>query len=382
MHFLNLSLAGLAGLSCLLMGWQWLAARWFPLHQKIASDFAPAISILKPLKGCDETTTVSIASWLQQNYAGDMEIIFGVAEATDPVCDVVRHLMVEYPGCRARLVVCDHLNGANAKVAKLVQLERLAAYDLVLICDADVRVPSDFLGNFVAPLRDEHYALVNCFYRFANPATTAMAWEALAINADFWSQVLQSQTLKPLDFALGAAILVRRKALEEIGGFAALANCLADDYQLGRRIAEKGHRIALCPVVVECWDAPQNWAQVWKHQLRWARTIRVCQPGPYFLSILSNASVWPVLWLVASLGAGDFVHAPLGAGGVLLLRMVQARNLQRRFTPHRKLISPFWLAPVKDFLQAALWLAAFSGESIEWRGNKMKVLRDGTLVNV
>jgi len=384
-HFLNLSLAilaGLAGLSCLLMGWQWLAARRFPLHQKIASDFIPGVSILKPLKGCDDTTAASLASWLQQLYAGEMEIIFGVADASDPVCEVVRRLMAEFPGCRAQLVVCDPLNGANAKVAKLVQLERLAAYDLILICDADVRVPADFLGSFVAPLRDEHYALVNCFYRFANPTTTAMAWEALAINADFWSQVLQSQSLKPLDFALGAAILVRRKALEEIGGFAALANCLADDYQLGRRVAGKGHRIALCPVVVECWEAPQDWAQVWKHQLRWARTIRVCQPGPYFLSILSNASFWPVLWLVASLGAGDFVHAPLGAGAFLLLRMVQARDLQRRFTPQRKLISPFWLAPVKDFLQLALWLAAFFGGSIEWRGNKMKVLRDGTLVKV
>ena len=95
--------------------------------------------------------------------------------------------------------------------------------------------------------------LVNCFYRLANPSTTAMRWEAVAINADFWSQVLQSQTLKPLDFALGAAMLVRRQALAEIGGFQSLADCLADDYQLGHRIAKNGHRIALCPVVVECW---------------------------------------------------------------------------------------------------------------------------------
>ena len=89
-----------------------------------------------------------------------------------------------------------------------------------------------------------------------------MQWEAVAINADFWSMVLQSQTLKPLDFALGAAILLRRKNLEEIGGFQSMANCLADDYQLGNRIFKNGHRIALCPVVVECWDAPMNWRAV------------------------------------------------------------------------------------------------------------------------
>ena len=381
-HIAIPTLAALAILSCLLLLWQWFAAQRFPLHATKPSGFAPAVSILKPLKGCDDTTAASLQSWFTQTYGGTREVLFGVADAADPVCEIVRRLMAENPGCPARLVVCENLTGANAKVAKLAQLEKLAAHDLILISDADVRVPSDFLSNFVAPLRDEETALVNCFYRLAHPATMAMQWEAVAVNADFWSQVLQSQTLKPLDFALGAAILVRRKALEEIGGFAALANCLADDYQLGRRVAGKGHRIALCPVVVECWEAPQDWAQVWKHQLRWARTIRVCQPGPYFFSILSNASFWPVLWLVASLGAGDFVHAPLGAGAFLLLRMVQARDLQRRFTPQRKLISPFWLAPVKDFLQLALWLAAFFGGSIEWRGKKMKVLRDGTLVNV
>jgi ceramide glucosyltransferase len=191
--------------------------------------------------------------------------------------------------------------------------------------------------------------------------------------------VLQSQTLKPLDFALGAAILVRRNALTEIGGFKSLADCLADDYQLGNRIFKKGHRIALCPVVVECWDEPMNWHDVWKHQLRWARTIRVCQPLPYFFSILSNATLWPFLWLVAAFVSGKTFCAPLTAIVFLLLRIVLAQNLQRRFTPERKLVSPFWLVPLKDLLQTALWLCAFAGNTVEWRGRKMKLRRDGTL---
>jgi len=311
-----------------------------------------------------------------------MEILLGVAEAGDPVCEIVRRLIADNPGCHARLVICEDLAGANAKVAKLAQLEKLAAHDLILTSDADVRVPPDFLASFVAPLRDEKTALVNCFYRLADPTTTAMQWEAVAVNADFWSQVLQSQTLKPLDFALGAAILLRRKALDGIGGFTALADCLADDYQLGRRIARNGHRIALCPVVVECWDTPQNWTQVWKHQLRWARTIRVCQPVPYFLSILSNASLWPALWLAAAVLGGNFLCAPLTAGFFLLLRMMLAQNLQRRFTPGGTLVSPFWLAPVKDFFQLAIWLDSFLGNTVEWRGRKMKVRRDGLLVEI
>ena len=365
------------------MVWQWLAARKFPLHQKCAvENFAPAISLLKTLKGCDETTRASLESWFKQDYAGATEILFGVADGTDPVCEIVKQLVAENPGCRARLVICENLAGVNAKVAKLAQLEKLAAHDLILISDADVRVPPDFLANFVAAFRDEKTALVNCFYRLAVPATVAMQWEAVAVNADFWSQVLQSRTLKPLDFALGAAILVRRRALAEIGGFASLANCLADDYQLGQRIARNGHGIALCPIVVECWDVPQTWTHVWKHQLRWARTIRVCRAMPYFFSILSNASLWPILWLAAALLAGNFFCAPLTAGFFLLLRIMLAQNLQRRFTPGRNLVSPFWLVPLKDILQTLVWFAAFLGSTVEWRGRRMKVRRDGTLAEV
>jgi ceramide glucosyltransferase len=377
----NAILAVLAFLSLVLALWQWLAARKFPLHQRIAeTGFTPAISILKPLKGSDETTAASLASWFNQNYPGPVQILFGVADANDPVCPIVNGLISRNPGRDAQLIVCGGLTGANAKVAKLVQLEKLAKHDLILVSDADVRVPPDFLVNIVAPLRDEKTGLVNCFYRLANPTTTAMRWEAVAVNADFWSQVLQSATLKPLDFALGAAMLVRRAALAEIGGFQPLAECLADDYQLGQRLAHNGHRLALCPVVAECWDAPMNWRDVWKHQLRWARTIRVCQPLPYFFSILSNATLWPLLWLFISLAATKTFCAPLAAIAFLLIRICLAQDLQHRFTPERKLISPFWLVPVKDLFLAALWIFAFAGNTVEWRGRKMKLRSDGTLI--
>jgi len=380
-NLLNTIFFALALLSQAIAVWQWLAARKFPLHRKTADPvFAPAISLLKPLKGCDETTAASLASWLKQNYAGPLQILFGVAEENDPVCAVVRQLLAENPNVTAQLVVCKDLQGTNAKVAKLAQLARLARHDLILISDADVRVQPDFIANFVMPMRDEKTALVNCFYRLANPTTTAMRWEAVAINADFWSQVLQSASLKPLDFALGAAILLQRKSLDEIGGFASLADCLADDYQLGHRIAKHGHRIALCPVVVECWDAPMQWMDVWKHQLRWARTIRVCQPLPYFFSILSNATFWALLWFVAALAAAKTICTPLAATVVVLIRIGLAQNLQRRFTPERRLISPAWLVPMKDLLQAAIWFSAFAGNTVEWRGRKMRLRRDGTLI--
>jgi ceramide glucosyltransferase len=410
----NAILAALALLSLALLLWQWFAARRFPLHQRVSdSAFAPAVTLLKPLKGRDDTTADSLRSWFNQKYSGPVQILFGVANADDPVCQIVRQLIAENPDRDAQLVICEKLEGANAKVAKLVQLEKLAKHDLILVSDADVRVPPDFLANIVAHLtrpsatlspsdgerggvRGE-IGLVNCFYSLANPVTTAMQWEAVAINADFWSQVMQSQTLKPLDFALGAVMLARREAIARIGGFKSLADCLADDYQLGRRIVEQNYRVALCPVVVECWHAPMNWREVWRHQLRWARTIRVCQPAPYFFSILSNATIWPLLWLAFSLAATKNICAPLIALACLLIRIALAQNLQRRLIgvraarpripavmlhagePPALRLAPFWLVPVKDLLQVAIWFGAFAGNTVEWRGRRMRLKRNGTL---
>jgi len=122
-----------------------------------------------------------------------------------------------------------------------------------------------------------------------------------------------------------------------------------------------------------------KWHDVWEHQLRWARTIRVCQPLPYFFSILSNATIWPLLWLIIARVLPVSLCSSLAAVVCLLIRICLAQNLQRRFTPEKDLVSPFWLVPVKDLLQVALWLAAFLGNRVEWRGQRMKLRSDGTM---
>jgi ceramide glucosyltransferase len=381
----------LAVLSFVLTLWQWIIAIRFPLHQRVAANpFSPAVTLLKPLKGADSTTKENLRSWFVQTYPGEVQILFGVASENDPACEVVRELLREFPECDAQLVVCPETFGANAKVSKLIHLLRGAKYELIAISDADVRVPCDFLANAVHPLRDEKVGLVNCFYRFSNPTTLAMEWEATATNADFWSQVLQSRHLKPMDFALGAVMITWRKQIQDIGGFEAIANCLADDYQLGNRIAKNGYHIALSTMVVDCWDSPKNLRQVWKHQLRWARTIRVCQPVPYFFSILSNVTLWALVWGVADLKSKKFLEVACSThwqihfcGGLPLLFIVMrtfvAIHLQRRLERNWRRAVYFWLVPLKDIFQALIWLLAFAGNQIEWRGEKYRLRRDGAL---
>jgi len=393
-------------LSLGLLLWQYIAASRFPLHRRAAKgSYAPAVTILKPLKGAEEHTAVCLRSWFCQNYKGPVQILLGVAETDDPVRFVVRELLKDFPSIDAELIFTAEPLGPNAKVASLAQLSRHAKYEVICVSDADVRAPEDFLINAVAPLQDSGVGLVNCFYQVAGARTHAMRLEAVAVNADFWSQVLQSNTLVPQDFALGAAMLTRRDMLAKIGGFESLLDFLADDFQLGRRIVQSGARIELTPVVVECWDGTMSLRAVWNRQLRWARTIRVSRPVPYFFSILANAMLWATLLaILGNLGGfplfPDSAHQDTGlAPGipsapaqvhvpwvlvvfvtVLMTRVAIAAMLQRRLTRLGGAPKYWWLIPARDFFQIGIWLAAFLGNTVEWSGRKFRMTRDGRLI--
>jgi ceramide glucosyltransferase len=373
---LNLVLGGLALLSLLLLIWQWAAAARFPLHRTIPGPIQPRpVTLLKSLKGCDEHTESCLRSWFEQDWEGPIQILFAVASSEDPVCAVVRGLIAEFPDVEAELVICGPLAGPNAKMSKLAQLEARSRHERIVVSDADVRVPRHCVRDVVARLEDPDVGLVHCLYRLANPQTLAMRWEAMAINGDFWSQVLQAATLRPVDFALGAVMATRRADLSTVGGFAAFTDCLADDYQLGHRLARKGKKIHFSTVVAECWSGVMDWQEVWRHQVRWARTIRVCQPLPYFFSILSNPTLWPWLWLAITPGktAAGF------AAACALVRAGTAFDLQRRIGYRPPVLYALTMPFFKDLVQVWIWLMAFAGNSIDWRGSRMKVRADGTL---
>jgi ceramide glucosyltransferase len=376
---LNLVFAIFAVLSLVLTFWRWMVSERFSLHGPTpVSSTLPGLSLLKPLKGCNAETRRCLRSWFAQQYPGPVQILIGVAAADDPVCAVARELLAEFPGADAQLIICREDLGANGKVSTLRQLEPHIRHSLVMVSDADVEVSRDFAAG-VAPLLTEPGAgLVNCFYRLANPTTPAMRWEAIAINTDFWSQVLQSRSLWSVDFALGAVMSLPASMLRQIGGFAPLADYLADDYELGRNIARVGGRIEFATAVVDCREEPAGWQEIWKHQLRWARTIRVCRPLPYFMSELGNATLWPLLWLLA----GHNPKAALFCLVALLFRVISAAHQQRRLTQSNAHLAYWWMTPVKDLLGVLIWAAAFWGNRIEWRGERYRVLAGGKLVKI
>jgi ceramide glucosyltransferase len=372
--------AALAALACAIQAWQFVAAWRFPLHQRIPSrGHHPAISLLKPIKGADPHLRKCLVSWLRQDYPGPVEFLFAIASLEDPACEIVRQLLSDHPGANARLVLCPGLAGPNAKVAKLAILAAQARYDLFVVSDADVLAPPDLLQQLAGPMADPTVGLVNCFYRLANPVTPALRCEAVSVNADFWSQVLQSRCLFEQRFALGAVMMMRREDLAAAGGFESLVHHLADDYQLGHRIHALGRRIVPCTVPVECWESPAGWGEVWQHQLRWTRTIRVCQPLPFLASIVSNVTLWALLHLTTALTLG---RATWPVAAALASRAVLAHLLHVRMAPEASICRAPWWTWIKDLQATLLWAAAFLGNTVIWRGDRFRVSPDGRLTRL
>lgn len=386
-------LAILAVLAALLMLWQWLAARAFPLDPAeshgpaatsasaaaslpvAAASWEPSVTLLKPVKGADPGTAEALATWMEQLPADRLQVVFGVDSIEDPAVPLIHDLLARHPGADARLVICPERLGINRKVSNLIQMVRAARGEVIALSDADVAARPGLLGALAAPLADPAIGLVHCLYRMADAPTAAMRWEAFAVNADFWSQVLQNRTLHPLDYALGAAIAVRRADLEAIGGFESLRDHLADDNRLGRLIVQRGLRTELCRWVVDCRAGTADWAEVWRHQLRWAVTIRACQGLPYFLSILANGTFWPLLWMAITPSRLALTVGPV----LILFRIIQGLGLESRFTGRPVRWTDAWVVPFKDLLQVVLWAAAFLQRHVVWRGIRYRVLADGRL---
>lgn len=356
--------------------WQLAVAVRFPLHRRFpSSNRNPPVTILKPIKGADEFTEECLRSWVNQDYKGKAQILFAVDSKDDPAYKICARIVNESVGVDAQIVVCNRNSGTNAKVSKLVQLTPLIKGEIVIVSDADVRAPSDLISGSVGLFENEDIGLVCCFYTLANPATFAMKWEAVAINSDFWTQVLQAKSIKPINFALGAVMMIRKTALEEIGGFNAVADRLADDYWLGRLISESGFKVELSPIVVECFHDPASWKETFAHQLRWSRTIRICEPLSYFFSIISNLTLWVSLFLIVnpSLPAFGFFFSGI------LTRIFTATYYQKKLTGGKIRAYEVIMPIFKDLTQFFIWVLSFMGNTVEWRGKKYKVAPDGRM---
>lgn len=340
-------------------------------------EFTPPASLLKPVHGVDFGSYENFASFCRQAYS-EYEILFAVNDDADPAVPLIQQLIKEFPEREIRLFVgADHL-GANRKVNNLARLAQEARHEVLVLSDGDVRVGPNFLREVVSPLAQEATGAVTCFYRSVAGKNFGAELEAIGAASDFFAGVLMANWLEGIRFALGAAIATKKNWLEKIGGFAAFSDMLADDYELGNRIAKAGGQVLLSRETVWTMYPAQKARSFWEHQLRWARTVRLCRPRSYFGLLLTHGLPWallaaviaPVRWIaIAYLSA------------YLVLRLVMAWTVGVWGVGDEVLRRKLWLVPLRDFLNFIVWIASFASNRITWSG-KDYIIRRGRMIPV
>jgi ceramide glucosyltransferase len=343
-----------------------------------AANRLPPVSILKPLKGTDPEMYVSLRSHCVQDYP-DYEIIFGISDPSDPALAVVESLQREFPTRTIKLVPCEQKLGANGKVSSLAQMVPEAQHEFLLLNDSDIRVGPDYLRTIMRELQEPDVGLVTCLYRGVPAHTIASRIESLGICTDFMAGVLAAWQLEGgLQFGLGATLAFRRSDLKAIGGFEAIVDYLADDYELGRRISERNRKVKLSQTVVETFLPAYDFAGFFSHQLRWARTIRAARPSGYVGLLLTFALPWATLTLLSARGAGWarvlFVIA-------VVMRMSMALAVGKSVLRDKEVLRSWWLIPVRDLLALVVWFRGLFGRRILWRGDVFQ-LRRGKLTRL
>jgi len=361
---------------------------WFADRRRqraLGLDYTPPATIFKPVRGADAEAYENFASFLRQNYP-EYQIIFGLREESDPAAPIIRRLIADFPGRDIELVISSGEFGHNAKVSNLRNMYAKAKHDVLLIADSDIRVEPDYLRRVVAPLRPQAGAqagaqvgMVTCLYRGTNAKTFAGLLENIGVSSTFAPDVCSARALQGVKFAFGSTIATRRETLERIGGFPALADYLADDFLLGSHAAKEGLEVVLSDCVVEHVSAPDTFVAMLRHQLRWARTVRVSRPWGYRGMIMTHGvatalmATWAwgfsgfALWLLAVTILARFL--PLFVVGVYGLK-------------DRALARYFWLAPIRDLIAFGVWAAGLVGDEIEWRGVRFRVTPGGKLAPV
>jgi len=344
----------------------WLGFRFAAESTRAASDAAhPAVSILKPIKGADPEMYEALRSHCLLDYP-DYEILFGITDPGDAAVPLIERLMQEFPQRAIRMVHCDKRLGANGKVSSLVQLAKSAASEFLVVSDSDIQVASDYLRRVINELQQPAVGLVTCLYRGIPARTLSSKFEALGISTDFVPGVLAAHFIeRGLHFGLGSTLAFRKRDLDAIGGFEAIMDYLGDDYELGRRIAERGLGVELSGCVVETHLPAYDFTRFLSHQLRWARTIRASRPLGYAGLLVTFTLPWAAAALLVARGAA---WAWWLFGSALLARGVMAFVTARLVLDDTGTLRSLWLVPVRDFLAVVIWFGGLFGRKIKWRG--------------
>ena len=371
------ALITLAGIAYMLLA-LWGARDYVRSVRQAAAQppFAPPVSVLKPLKGIDPRMHAGLVSHCEQHYAGAFELVFGVHSLNDPAVAEVERLRKQYPQVNIKLVECPLKLGTSGKVSNLVQMLPHATCEHILINDSDIFVAPGYLTGVLHPFADRKVGMVTAPYlgRTGSGGRDVTLWarlEALGIATDFLPGVLTARKLEGgIRFGLGSTLAVTRTALTAAGGLEPLVEFLADDYELGNRIAAAGFTVQLCGQAVETTVPPYSLLDFWNHQMRWARSTRDSRKLGYVGLGVTYCVPWALATVVASGGAlWSFTLLTLA----LLARVSVALVIGVGILRDDQVLRDLWLLPVRDIFGLVFWLWSFAGDTVVWRGETFRL---------
>lgn len=334
------------------------------------------VSILKPLKGRDPRMYAGFVSHCRQKYADEFELVFGVSSLEDPAVADVERLRAEFPDVAIQLVECSARLGMSGKVSNLAQMLPCARYEHIIVNDADMLVGERYLSETMRPFADAKVGLVTLPYIGQAERGVWARLEALGISTDFIPGVLTARMLEGgIHFGLGSTLATTKSALASIGGFEALVDQLADDYELGARLSAKGYRVELAPQVVETNVPHYSLRGFADHQLRWSRSTRDSRRGGYVGLGVTYVMPWAFATVIAS-GASLWSLSLFSLA--LLVRVSVALVVGVGILRDAQVLRDFWLLPLRDCFGLFFWAWSYAGDTVVWRGERFR-LRRGAL---
>jgi ceramide glucosyltransferase len=350
-----------------------VAVRWFARGYGggAVPTCRPPVTVLRPLCGNEPFLAEALASCFAQSYP-DFQIVFGVQDPADPALDVLEQVRRNFPDRDIHVVIDPAMHGPNRKVSNLINMLPFARHEILVISDSDLHLPPHYLDCLVGELEKPGTGLVTSLYVGvpANPKSWSAILGATQINHQFLPGVLLSRAMGRQD-CLGSTAMFTRETLERTGGFPALLQLLAEDNVLGQRVRDLGLTIELSAIVPSATVPEPSFGPLWRHEIRWTRTIRQLAP----LSLCASTMQYPLFWSSVAMALSGIATWSVALFLVSWLgRAVCARVIDRSL--RGRLVrspptAPAILLPLRDLLSVVEIVASFWIDQVTWRGHRM-----------
>jgi ceramide glucosyltransferase len=331
----------------------------------------PAVTILKPLHGNEAGLLENLSSFCAQDYPGEIQIICGVQHAGDGALAIVERLRELKQHCHLDVVVDAKVHGLNRKVSNLVNMAPRVRHEVVVLADSDIRVDPGYLCRVIAALEQPAVGAVTCLYYGVALTGVWARLAALLTNAQFLPSVVVALGFGLAHPCFGSTLALRREALTAIGGFEPFVDCLADDYAMGAALRAHGRNVVIPRFAVAHICTQTSLRELWRHQLRWARTIRSIDPIGYAGSLVSHPLGWALLALLLGAGSTALLPAVGVAIAAIACRMAVLREVERAYPLPSQ---PYWLVPACDLLSFAVFAISFLNWKVSWRGHRFRMV--------